>query len=97
MEHVLLILRSSFKDIQYSELASLASQPGVKNNKEFLKYLLDNYDPKTLQVYGFDLDSTLSEHPKGNSENENTNNWLNIMLHHFNTMDTNEILTYLAR
>lgn len=55
VDEILKILRACFHDILRSELVELATYPTVRNNKDFIKYLTETYDLKTLQVYGFDV------------------------------------------
>lgn len=55
-DQILKILRSCFHEILRSELVELATYPAVRNNKDFIKYLMETYDVKTLQVYGFDVE-----------------------------------------
>jgi hypothetical protein len=39
-------------------LVELAAHHSVRSNTAFIKYLLQHYDRKNLQVYGFDLDES---------------------------------------
>lgn len=60
-------------------LVELASHHSVRTNKPFIKYLLENYDRKSLLVYGFDLDeSALKPRPSSRlsrrDENRPNNN-----------------------
>ena len=68
VNEILQVLMLCFHGTLSSELlVELAAHHSVRTNGMFIKYLLQHYDRKSLQVYGFDLDESALK-PRSNMQ-----------------------------
>lgn len=101
VNEILQVLMLSFRGGFSSELlVELATHQSVRSNAAFLKCLLENYDRKSLQVYGFDLgESAIKPRLSHSRRNENypTNNGVEMMLESFRTKESGDIIAEIGR